>query len=219
MSKLFKDNIFSGKTKNNRFGEIEKEVKEKHFKNWIEEFIDDSKSLALHNIKSYKVEPITLIFDDPKIQLPFNIFRNSPATIRYIETEIDKPVSIVLQSPSVLYKDTSRKTYVITGNDINLIELLDIKCDIESITIISAFDTCETFNRLLTNFLSKYSSAKINVNYTSKILDDSYTSIAAYIMNSIYKDTVNIQFEDCGVLLDNSLTTIQDEDLVFIKGE
>ena len=44
-------------------------------------------------------------------------------------------------------------------------------------------------------------------------------SIDKYIMDSIYKDTVNIQFEDCGVLLDNSLTTIQDEDLVFIKGE
>ena len=218
MSKLFKDKNILNKSQN-KFGKIAKDISEKHFKEWIEAYIDNPNSLALHNISSYQMDPITLLFDSVNIELPFNIFRNSPAIIRCIDSTVSDSVSVKLQSPLVLYKDTSRKTYVVTGSDMDVFELLDIKHDIKKITIISAFDSVETFNRLLDYFLSKFPGVKINVNYTSKILDDSFTSIAGYIVNSDYKDRINVEFQDYGILIDSSLTTIKDDNLVFIKGE
>jgi hypothetical protein len=101
----------------------------------------------------------------------------------------------------------------------DIIELLNIKHDIKSITVISDYDSFETFNRMLNYFLSKYPTVKLNINYTTKILDDSFTNIVSYIIDSVYKDKVNIEFQDYGVLIDNSLTTTKDDNLVFIKGE
>ena len=172
MSKLFKDKNIINKPQN-RFGKLAKDVNEKHFKEWIEEYIDNSDSLALHNIRTYKMDPVTLVFDSVNIELPFNIFRNSPAIIQCIDSTESNSVSVKLQSPLVLYKDTSRKTYVITGSDMDVLELLNIKHDIKSITVISNYDSFETFNRMLNYFLSKYPTAKININYTSKILESS----------------------------------------------
>lgn len=218
MSKLFKDKNIINKPQN-RFGKLAKTVNEKHFKEWIEEYIDNSDSLALHNIRTYKMDPVTIMFDSVDIELPFNIFRNSPAIIQCIDSTVSDSVSVKLQSPLVLYNDTSRKTYVITGSDMDIIELLNIKHDIKSITVISDYDSFETFNRMLNYFLSKYPTAKININYTSKILESSFTNIVSYINDSVYKDKVNIEFQDYGVLIDNSLTTTKDDNLVFIKGE
>ena len=218
MSKLFKDKSIINKPQN-RFGKLAKDVSEKHFKEWIEKYIDNSDSLALHNIRTYKMDPVTIMFDSVDIELPFNIFRNSPAIIQCIDSTVSDSVSVKLQSPLVLYKDTSRKTYVITGSDMDVIELLNINHDIKSITIISDYDSFETFNRMLNYFLSKYPTVKLNINYTTKILDDSFTNIVSYIIGSVYKDKVNIEFRDYGVLLDNSLTTTKDDNLVFIKGE
>lgn len=218
MSKLFKDKNIINKPQN-RFGKLAKDVNEKHFKEWIEEYIDNSDSLALHNIRTYKMDPVTLVFDSVNIELPFNIFRNSPAIIQCIDSTESNSVSVKLQSPLVLYKDTSRKTYVITGSDMDVLELLNIKHDIKSITVISNYDSFETFNRMLNYFLSKYPTAKININYTSKILESSFTNIVSYINDSVYKDKVNIEFQDYGILIDNSLTTTKDDNLVFINGE
>jgi len=218
MSKLFKDKSIINKPQN-RFGKLAKDVNEKHFKEWIEKYIDNSDSLALHNIRTYKMDPVTIMFDSVDIELPFNIFRNSPAIIQCIDSTVSDSVSVKLQSPLVLYNDTSRKTYVITGSDMDIIELLNIKHDIKSITVISDYDSFETFNRMLNYFLSKYPTAKLNINYTTKILDDSFTNIISYIIDSVYKDKVNIEFRDYGVLIDNSLTTTKDDNLVFIKGE
>ncbi len=218
MSKLFKDKSIINKPQN-RFGKLAKDVNEKHFKEWIEKYIDNSDSLALHNIRSYKMDPVTIMFDSVNIELPFNIFRNSPAIIQCIDSTVSDSVSVKLQSPLVLYNDTSRKTYVITGSDMDIIELLNIKHDIKSITVISDYDSFETFNRMLNYFLSKYPTVKLNINYTTKILDDSFTNIVSYIIDSVYKDKVNIEFQDYGVLIDNSLTTTKDDNLVFIKGE
>lgn len=218
MSKLFKDKSIINKPQN-RFGKLAKDVNEKHFKEWIEKYIDNSDSLALHNIRTYKMDPVTIMFDSVNIELPFNIFRNSPAIIQCIDSTVSDSVSVKLQSPLVLYNDTSRKTYVITGSDMDIIELLNIKHDIKSITVISDYDSFETFNRMLNYFLSKYPTVKLNINYTTKILDDSFTNIVSYIIDSVYKDKVNIEFQDYGVLIDNSLTTTKDDNLVFIKGE
>ena len=165
------------------------------------------------------MDPVTIMFDSVDIELPFNIFRNSPAIIQCIDSTVSDSVSVKLQSPLVLYNDTSRKTYVITGSDMDIIELLNIKHDIKSITVISDYDSFETFNRMLNYFLSKYPTAKININYTSKILESSFTNIVSYINDSVYKDKVNIEFQDYGILIDNSLTTTKDDNLVFIKGE
>ena len=218
MSKLFKDKNILNKSQN-KFGKIAKDISEKHFKEWIEAYIDNPNSLALHNISTYQMDPITLLFDSVNIELPFNIFRNSPAIIQCIDSTVSDSVSVKLQSPLVLYNDTSRKTYVITGSDMDIIELLNIKHDIKSITVISDYDSFETFNRMLNYFLSKYPTVKLNINYTTKILDDSFTNIVSYIIDSVYKDKVNIEFQDYGVLIDNSLTTTKDDNLVFIKGE
>ena len=218
MSKLFKDKNIINKPQN-RFGKLAKDVNEKHFKEWIEKYNDNSDSLALHNIRTYKMDPVTIMFDSVDIELPFNIFRNSPAIIQCIDSTVSDSVSVKLQSPLVLYNDTSRKTYVITGSDMDIIELLNIKHDIKDITIISDYDSFETFNRMLNYFLSKYPTVKLNINYTTKILDDSFTNIVSYIIDSVYKDKVNIEFRDYGVLIDNSLTTTKDDNLVFIKGE
>ena len=185
MSKLFKDKNIINKPQN-RFGKLAKDVNEKHFKEWIEKYIDNSDSLALHNIRTYKMDPVTIMFDSVDIELPFNIFRNSPAIIQCIDSTVSDSVSVKLQSPLVLYNDTSRKTYVITGSDMDIIELLNIKHDIKSITVISDYDSFETFNRMLNYFLSKYPTAKLNINYTTKILDDSFTNIISYIISKIY---------------------------------
>ena len=202
MSKLFKDKNILNKSQN-RFGKIAKDISEKRFKEWIEDYIDNPNSLALHNIKTYKMDPITLLFDSVNIELPFNIFRNSPATIQCIDSTVSNSVTIKLQSPLVLYNDTSRKTYVVTGSDMDVLELLNIKHDIKSITVISNYDSFETFNRMLNYFLSKHPTAKININYTSKILESSFTNIVSYINDSVYKDKVNIEFQDYGILIDN----------------
>lgn len=207
MSKFFKDinNVLDEAPVKN-YGKLANEIDASGFATWIQRYIEKTGKSSLHNITSYRTEPITLIFDDTIINIPLNIFLCSPASIEYISVlDEDKPVYVSFNTPYVLNKDNTGFEYIIGEDDMDVIEYMTIKGNISDIKVSADFNTIETFNRFFNYLIDHYNKAAISVNYTSRIMDNPSINIAAYIMtNSKFVDKVEIIFKDEDIIIDDS---------------